>query len=294
MKIIGAGLAGLMAGALNQNAIIYEPMDQIHLHKAVLRFRSPDIGEAVGIPFKKVTVYKGVWDHGDIPLSPKVISLYSQKVSGRISHRSIANIDSECRWLAPDDFQSRLLDMCGNRVLYGKVPDLFDKSIKISTMPINILADRLGYNMVIPDNVTKPIYVRRYKIIDCDAYMTYYYTDPSFNVYRSSISGNTLIIESMSPINEHDVEEVLVSFGIKRSMLYDEELEVKQKNGKMSPICEKTRRDFISRATLDYNIYSLGRLALWRSIVLDEVYKDLLKIKSMINKDHYEHLRDYI
>lgn len=295
MKIIGAGLAGLIAGVLNQNATIYEPMDSVRLHRAVLRFRSPDIGEAVGIPFNKVTVYKGIWSYNQfIQLNPRVISWYSQKVSGMISHRSITNVSPEERWLAPDDFQSQLLDMCENRIVYGQVPDLFDKTVKISTMPITALANKLGYNMEVSNHLSVPIYVKRFKVLNCDAYMTVYYPDPNCNVYRASLSGDNLIIESISNVSEYDIDEVLTSFGIERNQFYEEEPEVKQNNGKMIPICEKTRRDFISRATLEYNIYSLGRLALWKSIILDEVYKDLLKIKTMINKDRYEHMRSYI
>lgn len=295
MKIIGAGLAGLIAGVLNQDATIYEPMDQIKIHRAVLRFRSPDIGEAVGIPFKKVKVFKGIWLYNQfVPLDPRSISWYSQKVSGIISHRSITNLEPEDRWLAPDDFQMKLLDMCRNRIQYGQMPDLFDGKVKISTMPISVLADKLNYPLDIPNLATKPIWVKRYKVENCNAYMTNYYPEPHSAIYRASISGDNLIIEGVKSIPDHEIEDVVISFGLYQNQLYGSEPEVIQQNGKMVAIDNKARRDFISKATLEYNIYSLGRLALWKSIVLDEVYKDLLKIKSMINTDRYEHIRSYI
>lgn len=290
MKIIGTGLAGLIVGALNQKAELFEPLSGLNKHNALLRFRTPDIGEALGIPFKKVRVYKGVWDNGPVGLSPLRISQYSQKVSDRIEYRSITSLGTEDRWIAPDNFQQMLIEECFNRIQFSTIPDLTKRELIISTIPIFKLAECLGYRICITNAESLPIYVKTYELENCNVYMTNYFPGSCTDIYRASITGDKLIIESMASFE--DISIVLASFGLVKSQLKTTDaVEVIQRNGKMGLTDESMRRAFISRTTVDYNIYSLGRLAVWRNIVLDEVYKDYLQIKTMINKDHYEHIK---
>src|SRR5262245_20189064 len=59
MIIWGAGLAGLLAGTQFQTATIVEAGPEgMANHMAVLRFRTSAVGDATGIPFRKVKVYK--------------------------------------------------------------------------------------------------------------------------------------------------------------------------------------------------------------------------------------------
>ena len=120
MKILGAGLAGLIAGALNENAYIQEPFENKTTHQALLRFRSPQIGEALGIPFREVDAYKAIWYRGQSTneVCPRSMVLYSQKVADRISHRSIRHLETEKRWMAPENFQDMLKDICKGRIEY--------------------------------------------------------------------------------------------------------------------------------------------------------------------------------
>lgn len=295
MNILGAGLAGCLAGALNQNAKIIEAGPNASTHKALLRFRSPDIGNAVGIPFKKVKVYKGIW-HNDRPveLSPRYIALYSRKVSDTISYRSICNQETVDRWVAPIGFHDMLRDQMHNRIEYGLKVDAHDlKNMKrpvISTLPIGILASLLEKEVDFGiGKRAKPIRISRYEIPDCNAFMTYYFTDPTTRVYRASIDGSTLIIESMWSIDKDDLKVVTRAFGLTGVVIKAIVEDYEQHNGKIAPINEKARRDFIVNSTIDYGIYSLGRFATWRNLVLDDVYKDTLTIKGLLNKDKYEH-----
>lgn len=295
MNILGAGLAGCIAGAMNQNARILEAGPNKSTHKALLRFRSTDIGDAVGIPFKKVKVYKGIW-HNDEPvaLSPRYIALYSRKVSDTISYRSICNQDSVERWVAPIDFHDMLRDQMYNRIEYDIAVDWVDlKSMKrpiVSTLPINILARLLESDIDFKiGEKTNPIKVSRYEVPDCDAFMTYYFTDPTTRVYRASLDGGVLIIESMWDIDDNDFKVVARAFGLTGLRLKPIVENYPQHNGKIAPIDESMRREFILSATLDHKIYSLGRFATWRNLVLDDIYKDVLKIKQLMNKDNYEH-----
>lgn len=299
MKILGAGLSGLIAGVLNQNAFILEPFSDRKSHQALLRFRTPDIGIAVGIPFKEVVVYKGIWDLGPVPLSPKYITQYARKVSDKITARSIQHLTPETRWIAPVDFQEQLKEICTGRIEYDcdiESAPIFPDPI-ISTLPMNVVAKWLN----IPDPlkrdfyapVIKPIYVSRYNIENCDIYMTTYHPTFTSSMYRSSISGETLIIESTEKITNLEVEVALSSLGLNGSIISNEVENFEQPNGKMTAIDEDVRKAFILKLTLEQGIYSLGRFAIWKNIVLDDVYKDILRIKAFMNKTKYDYYREH-
>lgn len=297
MLILGAGLAGCIAASMNQNARVYEASGNKTTHRALLRFRTPDIGEATGIPFKKVKVYKGIWHNGKpVELSPRYINLYSRKVADKINYRSICHQEAVDRYVAPDDFHAILRDQLGNRIDYDMdIKDVImrtsDEPI-ISTIPMSVLAGMIDIpSPEFNGRKPKPIMVSRYHIPDCDVFMTYYFTDPTIGVYRASIDGGTLIIESMWEITDDDYKEVKRAFGLTGMILKPIVENFQQHNGKMTPIDERSRRDFIVNATITHGIYSLGRFATWRNLVLDDVYHDLVVIKQLINKDLYgQHL----
>jgi hypothetical protein len=59
--------------------------------------------------------------------------------------------------------------------------------------------------------------------------------------------------------------------------------------GKIAPIEESLRRRFILHLTDKWNIYSLGRFATWRSLLLDNLVDDIKHIEKMItNGCNYE------
>jgi hypothetical protein len=287
MRIIGAGLAGLIAGTSYQNVPILEPMSSTKKHTALLRFRSPDIGDAVGIPFKQVKVYKGIWD-GDkyIKLNPRAINIYSLKVANNCSYRSIIHQEPEQRWIAPDDFQERLLDMCSHRIEYNAEVDYKSNEATISTIPLPALASKLGYELEMPIGSISKIYVSTCIVGDCNVYMTCYNVNPNSTIYRSSITGNKLIIESMKPIRDDHLFNVFQSLGVSDAVISEFDMNQEVSNGKLAPIDDRIRKGLILQATMEYNIYSLGRFAIWKNIVLDEVYQDLLKIKKFMNNPY--------
>jgi flavin-dependent dehydrogenase len=76
MVILGAGMAGCLAACIFTDATILEAKTEIGAgHQALLRFRSPQIGEYVGIEFKQVTVHKSIWEGGrDVAPSPRLLN----------------------------------------------------------------------------------------------------------------------------------------------------------------------------------------------------------------------------
>lgn len=300
MIILGAGLSGTLAGALNKDAEIFEVRSNETTHKAVLRFRSPEISEAIGIPFKKVKVYKYIWyEDRFVSLSPRMMNLYSYKVSDTFSARSIVNLETATRWIAPDDLLGILKEQCKGRIKYD-IPLTRDfikdcqQTIQpiISTVPLYVMAKLFElYDGDMTHKFTS-IYINQFNIRDCDVYQTIYYPDPELSVYRATISGDTLIIEStvsLSGKSGLSFQAVRKSFGLRKSNITQILTDHKQRNGKIMPIDEKIRRRLIFDLTVSHGIYSLGRFATWRHILMDDVYKDIHVIKSLINKDAYEH-----
>lgn len=293
MIIIGAGMSGLLAGALNPGSTIYEAgEDKESNHQALFRCRKPDIGKMLGIPFKEVTVHKAIWlDGKEVNPSPRIAHMYSKKITGLITSRSIFDITSAVRYIPPRDFIYQLKKKCD--IVYNNPFDITDyappnltKPI-ISTIPIFKNAAIFGLKL---DGLCHfdSIYVNQISIPNCSSYCTIYFPDPKFSAYRASITGNTLIIEGMKKLHYKDLTEIYESLGIK---FYDDPnqyLNHKQKFGKMIPIDNKIRQNIIADLTLKYGIYSLGRFATWRpKVMLDDVLEDIFVIRRLIEEGNY-------
>jgi hypothetical protein len=286
MIILGAGLSGCIASLMIPGSQVYEPTEYPRKHQALLRFKNDEISKALGIPFKKVKVYKGI-RHNDnfVQLSPHYITRYARKTSQFLSHRSICNLDTEERYIAPKDFHEILLSTVKPRCNYNinTIKEL--NGPMISTLPINVLAEVLDVN--IPPLRFSSIYISRYRIPDCDMHMTYYFTGSTF-VYRASIVEDELIIESNDVIFQQDVNDVMNAFGLTGCSLELVLENYEQRYGKMVPWSDDERKKILFQLTKDFNIYSVGRFATWRNITLDDVYNDVLRIKSWVNLNEYD------
>ena len=51
------------------------------------------------------------------------------------------------------------------------------------------------------------------------------------------------------------------------------------------PIDESKRQKFIFEMTTRYNLYSVGRFATWRQLLLDDVVEDIQKVEHFIRGD---------
>jgi hypothetical protein len=58
-----------------------------------------------------------------------------------------------------------------------------------------------------------------------------------------------------------------------------------QKYGKILPIDERLRKEFIFYLTKEHGIYSLGRFATWRQLLLDDIVPDIGIIDKFISQD---------
>lgn len=298
--IIGAGLSGLLAASLIHDSVIYEAGPKDHTaHKALLRFRSPAVGDALGIPFRKVTVRKGIFHEGSFQVpSIRLANLYAQKVIGKISDRSIWNLDTAERFIAPENLAEILVERLGGRICWNsKIDSITGLSstghsiISTAPMSVNMRLARMDHPGVIFTHAA--VRVRRWRIADCDVHQTVYFPALHIPLYRASITGDLLIAEYIEgPGGSHEEDNFMhlaaaFALGSDLQKLDD----TSQRYGKIAPINEADRRRIIRTLTTACGLYSLGRFATWRNILLDDVLNDVYVIKRLMNSDGYDAAR---
>lgn len=293
MRILGAGIAGLLAGSIFQRATLFEagPESQVQ-HKALLRFRTSAVGDAVGIEFRKVHVHKGVWlDGAFVQPDIRLANWYATKVIGRLSNRSVWNIESVDRYVAPPHFIYELAERCTGRVQWNTEIDAENFTgggeATISTLPMK-LAVRFVSERNAPDFLFQGITVKRWRVRDADVFQTVYFPHPSTTLYRASITGDVLIAEYAGQPDSN--VDLLIPFGL---IAADIELldETKQRYGKIAPIDDAWRKQFIFRLSHDHNVFSLGRFGTWRNILLDDVLHDVGVLKKLMAASPYDRSR---
>lgn len=303
MLIIGAGQAGLLAARrlAHYNPVVVEQQNSLpNNHGALLRFRSDEIAKSLGIEFKKVTVYKGVLceDNSTITRFPTIrdFNAYSYKTIGRITERSILDIRDAVRFIAPSSFIAFLANRAD--IQYGKsFQSIFSngnalKEAIISTIPMPTLMEALNYPHT-PEFKYQTIWSINCILKGVDVYQTLYVPYVIQRPYRVSITGDKMTLEfSNEPFADgefyiHNYMHLLSIYGVPEDITIK-----KQDYGKIIPIDDNERQKFILWATDNYNIYSLGRYATWRQILLDDVLKDISVINKMISQrsDYTRHL----
>ena len=298
MKILGAGMSGLLAGQhfRTHNPKIIERQDCIpNNHAALLRFRTKIIQSETKIRLKEVKVQKMInYKENHFTESNLFFNnLYSQKVTGGVWPRSINNLSPASRYIAPLDLISQMSEGCDvvyDLSLSGEFLEehrAFDTDVPIiSTIPMPALMKMVGWDEI-PDFKSQKIWTQRATIDfpECGVYQTIYYPDKLLSHYRASVIGQTVIVESIRE-PQQDPGQVIMEilrddFGIEAKRLTDIHSGV-QRYGKIMPIDEGTRQKFIFEMTTRYNLYSVGRFATWRQLLLDDIVEDIQKVEKFI------------
>ena len=293
LKIIGAGIAGLLAANMlrRYDPVVVEAKEKLpNNHSAVLRFRSRVVADTLGIDFRKVSVIKATLPYKN-PVADALS--YSYKNTGVFrSDRSITDSVSYAeRYVAPPDLLSRMAE--GVDVRYGQEYSFDDADRVISTIPMpNLMAaldyapyreGRIDFGWVGGVNV-------RARIVDCDAYVSVYVPDPSFPFSRVSVTGDELIVEmpnqGLAGVDPHHTANAAAHLilGIRPYMVEDVKV-YEQPYAKIVPIDEDERREFMFWAsTIRRRSFSLGRFATWRpSLLADDLVKDVKVIERLMN-----------
>ena len=303
IDIYGGGLAGLISANMlrSKMPVIHEKQKELpNNHGALLRFRSDIVSKVTGVPFKKVNVRKGIWANHKYneTMTINLQNMYSQKVVGRVLDRSIINIDDCIRYIAPSDLIAKISKACKFKYKSPLTMDKIKKAKKkglpiISTIPMPVLMEIVDWYGKLPF-LHKPIWTFRRYIVKpyCDIYQTVYFPELNLPYYRASLTGNLFTLEFISDPGNYDLGTIVnhllkLVFGIEAKEFSDDECKY-QKYGKLSPIPNIARREFILAMTDMYGIYSIGRFATWRQLLLDDIVQDVNIVESMIDqRDNY-------
>jgi hypothetical protein len=291
--IVGAGLTGLLAAhAWPRMAVLEAAPGPAAAHRALLRFRTDAVSHLTGIAFRKVRVRKAIVSRGVFAEpSIRLANQYSLKIAGRLlPDRSIWNIEPADRFIAPPDFYEQMVDAVGARIFWGEAADIAGaaaaRATMICTAPLPVTLGALGVNTNIAFE-RSAIVVDRLRVPRADVFQTVYFPEDDTPVYRASITGDLLIVESIGADGPDptDIAKVLDAFGVPEADQIDR---AEQRYGKIAPIeDDATRRALLFSLTRDYGVYSLGRFAIWRNVLLDDVVGDIASIKRMMAADAY-------
>lgn len=322
-KVIGAGMAGLLAAAMlrDQCAQVIEAQPNLpNNHSALLRFKTSLVGDTLNIPFQQVKVMKAAVGHTGNPVGDALA--YSLKTNGTATLRSstTAHGEIETRFIAPDDMIAQMAKKVSCPIdfgrkwegpLYKKVPGAKNSEPFISTLPMPVLMQLLDYEDI-PEFRYAPGFTMSVRLKNVDACATLYFPDPSVPFYRASITRDRLIIEysvpsgidleqAMRPLVDYPMAQrdellaILPYFGLGPDNMIAGSSEGKPSvkpvmYAKVLPINDRERKKFIMWASERHNIYSLGRFATWRpGLLMDDVVNDIRIIQKIAREGNYEH-----
>lgn len=300
MNIVGAGLSGLIAASMMRdscNGIFEQQTSLPNNHSALLRFKTSVVGDAVGIPFRKVKVMKAV-DKWSNPVADALS--YSIKATGKAELRSVTTAAGEIeeRYIAPDDFIARLANQVSGMVFYGKGIDTLinipaeHRDPIISTIPMPALMEALGW----PDaplfgSIGGDVITCDLPSTDVNACVTVYVPALHKLPYRVSVTDSRLIIEISDSTTGDGIVDVWIEQAIDDSLevlglmsmkeyVMEHHVHKRMKYAKITPIDERVRKRFIMWASSEHGIFSLGRFATWRpGLLLDDLVNDVRVIQ---------------
>jgi hypothetical protein len=306
--ILGSGVAGALAAGSMQafNPIVYtassEDSSGLSQHKAIMRLRNPEAGSLLGCNLKPIKIQKMLYYGGALHHSSNITAanLYSKKIYGEIGYRSIDNLGTADRYLLQGQikinncrWKHKLIEVHEEKVLCFENNRFYQEvnyDYCISTIPLPLMLKFCGIDTPYKF-VTEQIFVYRLKLkTKCNVNQTIYIPEPEYNTYRASLQEQELILECIqdSP-DPGEVTQIVELFGLRGNDFTGEEAEITtQKNGKMINTDGEIRKALIFRLTMDYNILSFGRYAVWKPLRVDHLIKDIEKIKRIISsKDKY-------
>jgi hypothetical protein len=291
IKIIGAGLSGLLAYNFfkNEEIVIFEKNKEENMkfnHNAILRTKNEEFPRMLGIDYEEVELEKNYLFENKLYLNTTIEmkNNYSMKVSDRLFKRSLnKEYNSRKRFI----FDISTINYDKYKIVYGcnidKRENLGDCDFCISTIPMNSAGKIFNINIKENFNMKDIFITLIYLNIDSELHQTICDCNDLSYIYRMTLNRRIITIESIGEIKERNIFEGIKYFGLSVNNISEIKNAI-QKNGKIFEISDDIRKAFLLELTLKYNVYSLGRYAIWKpKLMLDDLLSDLYKIRKMMN-----------
>lgn len=302
--IIGAGISGLMMGhLLKKDYLIIEGANEINRHIPISYFLHTII-PWLPTEFERVQVHTNCWDGLTFHRQPNIgiMNDYSRKIAGRIVPNSLKAFENHSLdWFLPMKGANQIIEdlaasngsnvICGAKVVHldseKHEVDLADgRTVKyqnlISTLPLPFLLSLLRISGAY-DFSTRAIYSSSYEAdepVSHGVCQVIYISSLGHSPYRAHMVGPRIIIESMKPMDEAENTAIIkMLWRINKAPKIAEHV---IKPGKFHPLPKSQRHALLGMLTSKYNIFCLGRFAVWDHLVTDEVAKDAEKIVEII------------
>jgi len=311
LVVLGAGLAGSVAyGALRSySPSLYDAKERrtspLSDHHAVMRVKDPTIAQYLGCRAEKIMVTKEVYNARTKMATPscsnRLNNVYSWKLYGNIADRSIRNLGKAERYILRD-YLSFPKEVCwghklvsvtnhpGKRALtlkHSQTKVKLKYDICISTIPLPYLLQALEESL--PGYEEGMFRWEPIHVLQCDlalpvySYQTVYLPDFDFLSYCLHDDFSNRSKEEILSVMRRELDKILKScFGLLEDYITNISV-YKQNIGKILPIDDSVRKYFILTLTERYNIYSLGRHAVWKPLRIDDLLKDIEQIKKLIS-----------
>lgn len=310
IKIIGAGIAGLMAAyyfAKNgYEVVVLERKPTLtNDHSAVLRFRE-DMRSFLPIPLEEAKLFKNICFGGKLHNQSNIFfnNLYSIKSTGALRERSINKLDTEMRFIPPENFYELLVLICKGVNVNFKTNYAADKNdiledgwevITTAPLPVTLKMLEISHDISFSSNSIDTWNYTLDEKFQSNVHQTIYFPSRDFMnpAYRISILGNRIVAELNTDLNingRHDFDtaakiklQIKDAFGVDLTASASGKFRT-QPLGKLVNINEETRKKLLYEITKDFGVYTLGRFATWREgIMTPDVKKDIMKIKQWIS-----------
>lgn len=301
--IIGAGVAGTIASSATS---AYSPSvlerkskaDLFQDHHAVLRIRDPRTALLLGCDIKPIRIKKEIFYDGRLHNECTIVmnNLYSLKTSESIGTKSIMEAGMHERFIlegsvaGPSNASYECtLEGVEKGILRTDRDVTVSYNYCISTIPLPTMARIAGLVFDATKFRTNPIVVWQAESkVASDVHQTIYFPELEFKTYRATLEGRRFVLEATDIPSSDEINHVLLQFGLGLDEMKERDLVVQQ-NGKLVPADDQLRRSLIYQLTDRFNVFSLGRYAIWKPLRIDDLVDDIERIKRMMmTHDRYE------
>ena len=305
--ILGSGVSGMVMGhLLKDDYLILEKNQDLRLDTGAPFYLHEPI-EWLPLQWKTVDVHEAVWDGNAFYRQPTLgmLNSFARKITGKVIDTSLKFMDGRLkRGFFPESGNTSDIFVA----LHNSVKDRLQLNYEVSEIypeekilvamndnsPVNYKYDVLINTLPLPRLLSllkkehsfnfkaDPVYIEIFKVPEeetIEVYQVVYIANRYSDAYRACLYNGTIYVEFMEPSKTASETVIEQIWGFKHcSKIFDGWL----KPGKFHPVEKMRRKALLGELTSKWNIYCLGRYAVWDYKRLEHIAQDALDIQKII------------